>query len=108
MRVTPVVVTLRVAARPRGSRLLIFPTDDIGIQSFAAGLAIAAETDDVGLVAVVARELVDVVVAPRIFGNVLRHVWPVPLVGVLRFQAQRLQTLPRGGDYTGVPFVSAA
>ena len=39
---------------PQHRALLVLPTDDIGIQSFAAGLPIAAETDDIGLVAVLA------------------------------------------------------
>src|SRR5215472_11283796 len=54
--------------------LLVFPADDVGIQSFAAGLAISAVADDVGFVAVLAREFVDVVVTPRVFRDVLRHV----------------------------------
>src|SRR5471030_901731 len=115
MSVTPRHRSLTVAAlkapsepRPLGSgALLVLPTDDIGIQSFAAGLAIAAETDDIRLVAMLARKLVNVVVGPGVFGDILRHIRPIPLVGVRRFHAQGDQTLFRGREYAGIQFVGA-
>src|SRR5262245_16916042 len=60
--------------------LLALPTDDIGIDSFAAGLAVGAEADDIRLVvSVLAGETVHVVHAPRILRNVQRHVGAIPL-----------------------------
>src|SRR5271157_683859 len=53
--------------------LLALPTDNVGIQPFAAGLSVGAQADDIRLVAVLTRILVHVVVAPRILGDLLRH-----------------------------------
>src|ERR1051326_6887072 len=72
--------------------LLVLPTDDIGIDPFAARLAIGAEADDLRLVhAVLAGEAVDVIHVPRIFRNVFRQVRTVPPPRVGRVHAQRLK-----------------
>src|SRR5581483_6521058 len=72
---------------------IALPTDDVGIDSIAAGLAVGAHTDDCGIVPVVAGVLVNVVVAPGIFGHVLLDVGARPLVEVAGLFAQRSQAL---------------
>src|SRR5438270_1288417 len=87
--------------------LLGFPTEDIGIQSFAAGLAVAAVTDDVRLVAMFARKLVSIIVAPGVFRNIHGHVGAVPLVDFPGLHAQRDQPLLGGGERAGIQLVGA-
>src|SRR5215831_13641568 len=87
MPMTAVTTTISRSVMPR---LLALPTDNVGIQSIAAGLAISAETDDVRLVAVLAGVPVNIIVAPGVFGNLLRHVGTGPLVQVSRPVSQRL------------------
>src|ERR1017187_1362091 len=65
--------------------LLIFPADDVGIDPFAAGLAIGTEADNLGFVGLMfAGEAVDEVTGPGILGNVLGHGGAVPLASRLR------------------------
>src|SRR5215472_18152801 len=80
----------------KGNLTLLFPTDDIGIDSIAAGLAVGAKADDVGEVAVIAGEFVDVIVPPRIFRDLFIGVGAAPLSSVRRLDAQRLQALLGG------------
>src|SRR5215831_3655047 len=85
---------------------LLLPTDDVGIDSFAAGLPIGAQADNIRLVVpVLSRIPVGVVHAPGIFRDVLRQVWAIPLKHVGRLDAQRQQTLFRGGERPGVELV---
>src|SRR5579885_2720447 len=86
---------------------LVFPADDVGIQSVAARLAVGAIADDVGLVAVFAGVLVNVVVAPGVFRNFLGHVGAVPLIEVGGLHAQRLQPLLVGREGPGIQLVGA-
>ena len=51
-----------------GRGLIITPTDDVGIISFPAGLAVGAERNDVGLIAVLARIFVEIRTAPGSIG----------------------------------------
>src|SRR5579871_3358530 len=85
----------------------IFPADQVGIQAITARLAVSAETDDVGLVTVLAGIFVDVLMAPRIFRNFLGHVRPVPLIEIARLDAQRLQALFGRRERSGVELVGA-
>ena len=85
--------SLTIAARigaatvsKRFSDTLIPPTDNVGIDPFAARLSVGAEADDVRLVAVLTGEPVDIVDAPRVLGHVLWKIWPVPLRRFRRFQ----------------------
>src|ERR1043165_3497308 len=100
------VVPRWVARAFRPVPLLVLPTDDMGIDPFAARLAIGAEADDLRLVhAVLAGEAVDVIHIPRIFRNVFRQVRTVPLHCVGRFYSQRLKPLLGGGKGAGIEFV---
>src|SRR5262249_718368 len=73
-----------------------FPTNDVRIVSFAAGRAVAAEADDVGIKTVVTGELVNVVVPPGVLRDFLRRVGALPAVHTLGLLAKRLQTLLGG------------
>src|SRR5215831_16536799 len=87
---------------------LLFPTDDVGIGSFAAGLPIGSQADNIGLVvSVLSRIPVSVVHTPRIFRDILWQVWAVPLRHVGRLDAERKQALFCGGERTGVELVGA-
>src|ERR1019366_6546322 len=91
--------TISTRVTPRRGCLLVFPTDNVGIDPFAAGLAVGAEADDLRFVGLMfAGEAVDEVAGPGILGDVLGHVGAVPLVDVRRLDAQRLQTLLGGGE----------
>src|ERR1035437_7910565 len=103
MMATTIIISTRVTPRV----LLALPTENVGIQPFAARLAVGSEADDIRLVAVLARVLVDVVVRPRIFGDVLGHIGPSPLVQIPRPYAQGLQALLGGGERARVQFVGA-
>src|ERR1035437_3550786 len=105
MIATTIIISTRVTPRP--PPLLALPTENVGIQPFAAGLAVGAEADDIRLVAVLTRILVHVVMGPRIFGDVLGHVGPSPLVQIPRLDAQRLQALLSRGERARVQFVGA-
>src|ERR1017187_413511 len=88
--------------------LLVFPTDDVGIDPFAAGLAIGTEADNLGFVGLMfAGEAVDEVTGPGILGNVLGHVGAVPLVDIGGLDAQGLQALLGGGEGAGIELVGA-
>src|ERR1019366_3555625 len=113
-RVTPAAFPRPRPAKPAGAPpgpwplpLLALPTENVGIQPFAASLAVGSEADDIRLVAVLTRILVHVVVGPRIFGDVLGHVGPSPLVQIPRPYAQGLQALLGGGERARVQFVGA-
>ena len=58
---------------------LSFPADYIGVQVRAAGLAVGAVADDVGLIAMIAGEFIDIGMAPRIVSEILREIGTVPL-----------------------------
>src|SRR5450759_3821801 len=91
-----------------GPPLLVFPTDNVGIDPFAAGLAVGSEADDLRFVGLMfAGEAVDEVAGPGILGYVLGHVGAVPLVDIRRLDAQRLQTLLGGGEGARIEFVGA-
>src|ERR1039457_891052 len=78
--------------------LLVFPTDDVGIDPFAAGLAIGTEADNLGFVGLMfAGEAVDEVTGPGILGNVLGHVGAVPLVDIGGGDGAGLEPLSTGG-----------
>src|SRR5579863_4201690 len=84
---------------------LVLPTDDVGIVSVSAGLAVGAIADDVRLVAMLAGIAIDVGVAPRVVGNVFVRVRPLPVLHRLGLLSQGLQTLLGGGIAAGVQFV---
>src|SRR5579884_2091344 len=87
--------------------LLRFPTDNVGINSIAAGLAVRAIRDQVGLVAVLAGIFVDVRMPPWIRRDVLLHVWPLPVRHALGRGPQRLQTLLRSRERPHVELIRA-
>src|SRR5580693_8172053 len=91
--------------RDRLERLFIAPTDDVRIQSFPARCAVSAQADDVGLVAMLPRKLVEVRTPPRIERDVLRQIGSGPLIQAFRFHAQRLQTHFGGREGSGVELV---
>src|ERR1700749_3359786 len=70
------------------------PVADVRVESLAARLAVAAQRDQVD-VAVVARRLVDVGMAPRIQRHRLREIRAVPFRDVALFGAEPLQPLLR-------------
>src|SRR5262249_644410 len=91
MIVTTTIISRRVMPR---SALPILPTDDIGIDSFAARLPVCPEAHDLGLIRrILAGKLVAVVHTPRIFRHIFRQVWAVPLRHIGRPHAQRLEAL---------------
>src|ERR1039458_1638844 len=107
---TTIIISTRVMPRapaPRPLFLLALPTENVGIQPFAARLAVGSEADDIRLVSVIDRVLVHVVVRPRIFRDVLGHVGPRPLVLIPRPDAQGLQALLGSGERAGIQFVGA-
>src|SRR5215472_4222856 len=88
--------------------LFVLPADDVGIDPFTAGLAVGAHADNVRLVAaMLTGEPVNVVHAPRIFGDILRKVRPVPLRRVGRFDAERDQALFGCGERPRIELVRA-
>src|ERR1035438_4838192 len=110
MMVTTTSISMSVTPRwqakaPAPLCLLVFPTDNVGGQPFPAGLPVLAVADNVRLIAVLARELVDIVVLPGIFRDILRHVRPGPLGNFLRLDAQRLQPLLGGGERARIELV---
>ncbi len=50
-------------------RLLIAPADNVGVVPFSAGLAVGAQRNDVGLIAMIAGEFVEIRMAPGIVGT---------------------------------------
>src|SRR5436305_11784648 len=56
--IRPMIATTTIISMSVTPRLLALPTDDIGIQSFTAGLAVPTKADDVRLVAMLAGKLV--------------------------------------------------
>src|SRR5579862_7732132 len=66
---------ISISVTPATARAL-FPVDDVGIHTLAAGLAVGAETDDVGFIAVLARVFVNVRVFPRVDRDVLPQIRP--------------------------------
>src|SRR5579883_1790086 len=100
MRVTP-----RCEDLPPVMPLITLPAHDVGIDAVAPRLAVGAETDDVGVVAVLAGVFVDVVVAPRILGQVLLNVGTGPGRQIARLFTQRAQTLIVGGEKAGIQLV---
>src|ERR1017187_403604 len=103
----PIVCPTETPRAGHARPLLAFPTDHIGINSVAAGLAIGAVAGNVRLIAMVAGELVYPIVAPRIFRNLLRHLRAVPLGRVRRLHAQRRQALLGGGKVPVIQLVGA-
>src|SRR5580704_11590551 len=83
----------------------VFPTDNVGTVSLAAGLTVGAVADDVGLIAVLAGVVINIRVFPGIDADVFVGIRPLPVVGVLRLDAQRLQALFSGGIDSGIEFV---
>src|ERR1035437_8270722 len=93
---------------PGGAALFGFPTDNVGIGPFAAGLAIGAEADDLRFVGLMfAGEAVDEIMGPGILGDVPGHVRAVPLVDIGGLHAQRLQALLGSGEGARIEFVHA-
>src|ERR1035437_5965112 len=88
-------------------RSLVLPTDNVGGQPFSARLPVQAVADDVRLVAVLAGEFVDVIVPPRIFRDVLRHVGAGPLIDFLRLDADRRHPLLGGGERARIQLVGS-
>src|SRR5581483_196024 len=70
--------------------LLVFPTDNIGIQTIASGLAVGAVRDHIRLVAVFPGILVHVWAAPGVERNLFGQIWTRPLVYIVGPGAQRL------------------
>src|SRR6266446_7561555 len=88
-----ITMSISISVMPRCARpLLVVPTDDVGINPFSAGLAIRARRNDVGLVAVIAGKFVEIRVVPGIVRCVLRQVGSGPLIHVLGFHAQCVET----------------
>src|SRR5260370_37559543 len=87
--------------------LFISPTGNVGIVPFSAGRAVAAERNDVGLIAMVAWIFVEIRMAPRIERDVLRQIRPGPLRRVLGPHAERVQTHFGGRISSGVELVCA-
>src|ERR1035437_4039959 len=111
-RVTPRRVRVRASLgctrRSLMPPLLILPTEDVGIDPFAAGLAIGAEAHDLRFVGLMfAGEAVDEVASPGVLWDVLGHVGAVPLVYIRGLHAQRLQALLGGGEGARIEFVGA-
>ena len=73
--------------------------------SISAGLAVGAVTDNVGVVTVLSGETIDVGIVPGIGRDLFVGIRPLPVVGVLRFVAQRLQALLGGRIHAGVQLV---
>src|SRR5579863_1616426 len=81
------------------------PAFDVGILSVPAWRTVSAVADDVGLVAVIPGEFVDVRAAPRFERNLLGQIRTVPVVGSRRSHAQRLQTLVGGRERPRIELV---
>src|SRR5262245_59646776 len=86
--------TTTISTRVTPRRFLsVLPADDIGIDSFAAGLTVRTQGHDVRLViTVLSGETICLVHTPGIFSDVARHVRAVPLGELRRLDAKRLKT----------------
>src|SRR5258708_36968594 len=123
MIMTTTIISISVTPRPDlvfrdpdtrrftiGGRLptcptLVFPTDDIRIDSVSARLAIRAVTDDVRLISVLAGIAVDVRVSPRIVLDISLQIRSLPRGDGLGLHAQGLKTLLSCRENAGVEFV---
>src|ERR1035438_3965508 len=90
MIATTTIISTSVTPR---SCLFVIPADNVRIIPVAARQSIAAERNDVRLVAMIAGIFVLIGMTPWIQGNILRQVGPGPLVCTLRLHAQSLQSL---------------
>src|SRR6185312_2236598 len=86
--------SIRVTPRSL-ARLIVVPTDDVGINAVSTRLAVGAVAGQVGVVSMIARKLVYVWVAPRIVCDILLKVRTLPVVRAIWLHAQGLQALLR-------------
>src|SRR6185312_7603165 len=86
--------SIRVTPRSL-ARLIVVPTDDVGINAVSARLAVGAVAGQVGVVSMIAGKLVNVRMAPGVVGDILLEVRTLPVVRAVGFHAQGLQTLLR-------------
>src|SRR6185369_6158822 len=70
----------------------LFPVNDVCGFPFSALLGVGAEGHQI-IIAVLARETVDVRVAPGVERNVLPQIWTVPVLEVARTRPKSLQAL---------------
>ena len=76
-------------------------------RSVAARLPVGAIREHVGLIAMIAGELVNVRMAPGIVGEILLQIRPVPLLDAARLHAQRRQTLFGARIAAGIEMILA-
>src|SRR5271157_1366688 len=100
-----ITTSISSSVMPRRPPLLAFPTDNIGCKSLSPRLAVLAQRHHIRLVAVIAREFVQVIVTPGVLGNLLGDIRAGPLLHIGRFGAQCLQSLLRGGVSARVQLV---
>src|SRR5262245_54097225 len=72
-------ITTSISRSVTPRALLAFPTDNIGIDSVAASLAICAVAENVRAVAMLPGVAVNIIHAPGVLGNLLVHIRTVPL-----------------------------
>src|SRR5579863_4155932 len=92
-------------ASSRADPVELSPTLDVRILSVSAWLAVRPEADDVWLVAVIPRKLVDVGAAPGVEGDLLGEIRPIPVVDPRRSHPQGRQALVGGREGTRVELV---
>src|SRR3974390_1812215 len=104
--ISTITIIISSSVTPRDF-LFVIPADAIGIIPVAARLPVGPETDYVRFIAVIAGIFVLIRMSPGIHGDVLRQVWPRPLLHALGLNAQSLQSLLGRRINSGVELVGA-
>src|SRR5438067_1578589 len=87
--------------------LLVAPANNVCVVPFSARLPVGAERNNVGLVTVLAGELIKIRMAPNVRRRVLRQIRTGPLIDSLRLHAQAVQAHLGSREIARVQFVRA-